>query len=59
MNQIDAMIRQHSIYDANCGSYYDNVDDNCVAVISDIESLREVESVNMHIQFAKTMKQKH
>ena len=32
MNQSEAMMRKHSIYDANCDSDYDYFDDNCVAV---------------------------
>ena len=56
MNQIDAMIRQDTIYDAKYDSDYNHIDDNCVAVISDSDSLREVEPVNMQIQFENTKK---
>ena len=51
VNQIDSMLQKHNIYDANCGSIYDNLDDNCVAVIANDENLREVEPVNMQKQF--------
>ena len=51
VNQIDAMMQKHSIYDANYDSDYDDFKDNCVAIISDSDSFREMEPVNMHIQF--------
>ena len=54
MNQTDSLIQQHNIYDANYDLDYDNFDDNCVAVISDTDSLRNVEPVNMQIQFRNT-----
>ena len=56
--QIDAMIRQHSICDANYDSVYDDFDDKCAAVISDSGSLRKIETVNMHTQFGNTKKHK-
>ena len=39
-NQIDAMMQRHSIYDSNDDSNYDDIEDNCVAVISDSDSIR-------------------
>ena len=54
VNQIDAMMSKNSIYDANYDSDYDNFDDNCVAFITDSDSIREVEPVNMHIQLGNT-----
>ena len=56
VNQIDAMIRQHSIYDANYNSDCDNFNNNCVAVISYSGSLREIEPMNMHTHFGNTEK---
>ena len=51
VNQVDSMLQKHNIYDANCGSDYDNLDNNCVAVIANDENLREVEPVNLQMQF--------
>ena len=52
--QIETIMQKHSIYDANYDSDYDDFDDNCVAVISDGNSIREVEPKNMHIRFGNT-----
>ena len=52
-NQIHAMTQKHSIFDANYESDYDDFDDNCLAVISDSDSIRDVEPVNMHINSVK------
>ena len=54
VNQIETMMPRHSIYDANYDSHCDEFDDNCVAVISDSDNIREVEPVNMHIRFGNT-----
>ena len=54
VNQIDAMMQKHSIYDAIYDFDYDEFDDNCVAIISDSDNFREVESVNMPIHFVNT-----
>ena len=54
LNQIDSMVRQRNIYNAKYDSDYDDVDDNCLAVISESNNLREVELVNMKIQFRNT-----
>ena len=54
VNQIENMIHKHNIYDANYDSDYHNFDDNCVAVISDSDNVREVEPVNMHIRLVNT-----
>ena len=52
-NQIETMFQIQSIYDANYDSDYDEFDDNCTAVISDSDNIREVEPVNMHIHNGK------
>ena len=54
--QIDAMIRQHSIYDANYDLDYDDFDNHCVAVISDSGSLRKIEPVKMHLLNSENQK---
>ena len=51
VNQIEAMMQKHTIYDANHDSDCVDFEDNCVAIISDSDSIREVEPVNMHTQF--------
>ena len=51
MNQIDPMLGKPNIYDSNYDSDVDDFDGNCVAVISDSNSLRELEAVNMQILF--------
>ena len=56
VNQIETMLQRHSIYDVNYDSDYDEFDDNCVAVISDCENIREVEPVIMHIGIGKKEK---
>ena len=48
------MMQKHGIHDANYDSDYDNFEDNCVAIISDSDSIRELEPVNMHIQYGNT-----
>ena len=50
------MIRKHNLYDANYDFHNDDFEENCVAVISDSDSPREVEPVNVHIQFGNTKK---
>ena len=54
VNQIEALIQKHRIYDANYDSDYDDFDENCVALISDSDNVREVELVNTHTQFRNT-----
>ena len=49
VDQIEAMMQKYSIYDANYESVYDDFDDNCVALISDSDNIREVEPLKMHI----------
>ena len=49
INQLETMMGRHSIYDANYDSDYDEFNDNCVAVISDSDNIREVEPVNLLI----------
>ena len=49
VNQIEAMMHKHRICDANYDHDYDDFDDNCVAIISDSDNVREVEPVNIHI----------
>ena len=51
LNQIDSMLKQQNVHDSNYDSDYGDLDENCVAVISDSDSLREVETVNMQIYF--------
>ena len=54
VNQIETTFQRHHIYDANYNSDYDEVDDNCVAVISDGGNIRELEPVNEHIRIGNT-----
>ena len=54
VNQVEAMMQKHSIYDANYDSDYNDFDGNCVAVISDSDNIREVEPLIMHIRFGNT-----
>ena len=54
VNQIDAMMQKHSIYDANYDSDYDYFEDNCVTIVSDSDSIREAEPVSMLIQIGNT-----
>ena len=54
VNQIEMMFGRHSIYDANYDSDYGEFGDNCVAVISDSDNIREVEPVNMQIRIGNT-----
>ena len=51
VNQFDATIQKHSIYDIKYDSDYEDFDVICLAVFSDSDSLREVEPVNMHFHF--------
>ena len=48
------MMPKHSIYDANFDSDHDKFDDNCVAIISNCDNIREADSVNMHFRFGST-----
>ena len=52
--QIDSILRKLNSYDANYDSNYDDLDDNCVAVITDDNHLREVEPVYMQMQIGNT-----
>ena len=54
VNQIETTLQRYSIYDANYDYDYDELDENCVAVISDSDNIREVEPVNMHIRIGNT-----
>ena len=45
------MLKKHNIYYANYDSNYGKRDDNCVAVIKNDQTLREVEPVNVPVQF--------
>ena len=47
---IEILMQKHSTYDANYDPDYDIFDDNCVAVISDSNNIREVKPVNIHIR---------
>ena len=47
VNNIDRLLKQQSIYDANYDSDYDDYNDNCVATISVKSDTREVEPVNL------------
>ena len=49
VNNIDRLLQQQSIYDANYDSDYDDYNDNCVATISVKSDTREVEPVNLDI----------
>ena len=51
VNQVDPILGKPNICDSNYDSDDDNFDGNCVAVISDSNSLRELEAVNMQILF--------
>ena len=42
------------MYDANYDSDYDEFDNNCVAIISDSDNIREVEPVNVNIRIGNT-----
>ena len=42
------MLKKHNTYEANYDSDYDDLDDSCVAVITNFES---IEPVNMQTQF--------
>ena len=48
------MMQRHSIYETNYDSVYDAFDDNCVAVISVIDSIRELEPLKILIGFGNT-----
>ena len=49
-NQIETMFQKHSLYDANYDSDYDEIVDNCVAIISDSDIIREVEPFHVDIR---------
>ena len=49
VNNIDRLLKQQSIYDANYDSDYDDYNDNCVATISVKSNTREVKPVNLDI----------
>ena len=53
-NNIDRLLQQQSIYDANYDSDYDDYNDNCVATISIKNDTREVETVNLDICVGNT-----
>ena len=54
VNQTETTFQRHSIYDAIYDFYYDEFDNNCVAIISDSDNFKEVEPVNMHIRIGNT-----
>ena len=54
VNNINRILQQQSIYDANYDSDYDDYDDNCVAAISIQNDAREVEPVNLDICVGNT-----
>ena len=54
VNNIDRLLQQQSIYDANYDSDYDDYNDNCVATISIKSDTREVEPVNLDICVGNT-----
>ena len=49
VNQLDNMLGKHNINDANYYSDYDDLEDNCVAVILHDHKFREVQSVNVNV----------
>ena len=53
-NNIDRLLQQQSIYDANYDSDYDDYNDNCVAPISIKSDTREVEPVHLDICVGNT-----
>ena len=54
VNNINRLLQQQNIYDANYDSDYDDYDDNCVAAISIQNNAREVEPVNLDICVGNT-----
>ena len=54
VNNIDRLLKQQSIYDANYDSDYDDYNDNCVATMSVKSDTREVEPVNLDICVGST-----
>ena len=54
VNNINRLLQQQSIYDANYDSDNDDYDDNCVAAISIQNNAREVEPVNLDICVGNT-----
>ena len=54
VNNINKLLQQQSIYDANYDSDYDDFDDNCIAAISIQNNVREVEPVNLEICVGNT-----
>ena len=49
--QIETLIQRHSFQDANYDFDYEDFNDNCVAIISNRDNIREVKPVNMHVHF--------
>ena len=47
------MQSKNNIYDANYDSDYDDLENNCVAVITHDHKFREVEPVNVQVHFGK------
>ena len=45
------MMNKRKFYDANSDSSCDELEDNCVTVITSDQIFREVESVNMQVHF--------
>ena len=54
VNNIDRLLQQQSIYDANYDSDYDDYNDKCVAMISVKSDTREVETVKLDICVGNT-----
>ena len=54
VNQIETTFQKHSLCDTNYDSDYDEFDDNCFAIISDIDNIREVKPVNVNIGIGNT-----
>ena len=47
VNQIDNMLKKHNIYGATYYSYFDELEDNCVAVITNDQTQIEIEQVSV------------
>ena len=54
VNNKDRLLQNHSIYDANYDSDYDDYNDNCVATIANKSETRELEPVNLDICVGNT-----
>ena len=54
VNNIDRLLKQQSIYEANYDSDFDDYNDNCVAKTSVKSDSREVETVNLYICVGNT-----